>query len=837
VADERKVQKSAKSVSELKTAADLTEKLEDLRRQRKKFEQDWKLNLAFYRGNQYAYFTPGGRLETLETEDGRKPRYRVRLTADMIKPGVQSLLSKLTKTKPVMSATPASGSEADVKAAQLAETLLEDWWITLDEDDKEKEALLWSIVAGQGWWKISWDEHAGVPMTFTMNPETGQAITNDKLIEQYKKFLVQNGLPEDFSDQTVYMGDIKIDVLSPFQVWLDPTARTWSEAKYAICEHSMDPDAIYGMFGKRFEADAVPTEPDKMLPFVAGSASSDSGDMRRSVKKVYFGYFVPQPALPKGRYVVWVEDAAKNEQERLEGDPKRNILADEPYPEVYGNELPLVKFSGIRIPGSVYDDADVTGARPLQKELNRTISQIVEYKNLTIKPRVWAPLGSLKTRITTEPGAVYEFQPVAGMRPEVEQLPTMPPYVFEHLKDITMRLREQFGLNDVTEGSVPPNVEAGVAIDLLQEMSTDRIAPRIMQLENALAKAGKLMLMLAQEYYVEERLLRIRGEGGSMQVKRFKGADIKGGVDVFAESGSGLPRTRAGRQARVMELLDRGVIAPHQAWKHIDLADMRSVGALLAADEDQAYREHDRILSNQPVNPVAFASAMQAVEQGMNPETGQPLASPEEGQQVLEIARLMPGPNDNDPAHLEIHHRLYTSVEYEGLPLNQQQAILTHIQLTEEQSRAKAPKPEGQAPRVNLALKGTLGPTVASEIMQQAGIDATPEEFTEVPLETWVTDSMDKPDADEAGNDPYTQSEQLLKMSQERDTHNVKTAQAMHSMQLAQSKAQMDAMKAEGAERRANEDAEHNRALKEFQARESAEAARKAANKPSGGKA
>lgn len=835
MAEERKVQRAVKSISELRTAADLTEKLEDLKRHRRRFEQDWKLNLAFYRGNQYAYFTPGGRLETLETEDGRKPRYRVRITANQVTPGVQSLLSKLTKTKPIISATPGSGSESDVKAAQLAEALLEDWWINLEMDDKQKEAILWGIVAGQGYWKISWDDQAGVPMTFTVNPDTGEVITNDKLIEQYKKFLVQNGLPEDFSDQVVYMGDIKIDVLSPFQVWFDPSARTWTEAKYVICEHSMDPDSIYAQFGKRLEPDSVPNEPDKTLPFIS-QTSNDDGSAARSVKKVYFGYFVPQAALPKGRYVVWVEDAARNEQERLEGDPNRNILADEPYPEVYGNDLPITKFGGIRIPGSVYDDADVTGARPLQKELNRTISQIVEYKNLTIKPRVWAPLGSLKTRITTEPGAVYEFQPIAGMRPEVEELPAMPPYVFEHLKDITMRLRDQFGLNEVSEGTVPPNVEAGVAIDLLQEMSVDRIAPRINANELALARAGKLMLALAQEYYVEERLLRIRGEGGSMQVKRFKGADIKGGVDVFAESGSGLPRTRAGRQARIMELIDRGVIMPHQAWKHIDMADLRSVAAKFAADEDQAHREHDRILGGLPVSVVAYMTAMQSVQQGVNPDTGEPIQSEEEAQQILHMAALMPGPNDNDAAHLEVHHQLYASVEFEGLPPNQQQDLLTHIALTEEQSRSKAPIPEGQAPRVNLALKGTLGPTIASEIMKKAGVDATPEEFTEMPLETWVTDSMDKPDADEAGNDPYTQAEQMQRMTQEADTHNLKTAQAMHSLSLAQSKAEMEREKTARAEQRADEDAEHSRALKEFQAREQADAARRAADKPSGGK-
>lgn len=777
-----------KSIANLKTAADLTQKLEELQKARAPFEKDWKLNLAFYRNNQWCYIAKDGRLETLATEDGEKPRYRVRITANQVTPGVQSLLAKLTKTRPVLNATPQSSSMGDVKAAQMSEFLLEDWWVSLGLEDKLEEALLWSLVAGQGYWKISWDQHAGKQMKFTMSPD-GNVITDDELVTMYKNQLREAGLPEDYADKIVYMGDVRVDVLSPFQVWLDPAAKTISDAKWAICEHSLSREEIKTRYGRDIEPDAVPTDPDKSLPY---ANADDGGGSAPTVKKVYVGYFLPQAALPKGRYVVWVKDGGGGENPSGVQDDDKNILLDTAWNEPI-NELPIVKFHGVRVPGSTYDDAVVTMARPLQKELNRTVSQIVEYKNLTIKPRVWAPIGSLKTRLTSEPGAVYEFQPIAGLRPEIEQLPAMPPYVFNHLEDITRRLKDVFGLTEVAEGTVPPNVEAGVAIDLLQEMSTDRLAPTIKLIEVSLARAAKHLLVLAQKYYIEPRLIKIRGGGGSQQVKKFKGSDIAGGVDVTAESGSGLPRTRAGRQARIESFIDRGILSPQKAWKYVDLADMKSVAASFAANEDQAMREHDKILKGEPLNRAALNQAVQAVMQGMNPQSGEMLSGdPAEAKGIIEKAAFTPGPADDHPTHLEVHQQFLVSVEFEALDPEQQRIFFLHYQLTQEAAKAVAPVPEGQAPRVNLSMHGTLGPSVASKIMQASGVDATPEEFLEQPLETLVMDSVDAPDQDEAANDPFTQAEQLSGIA-------IDEGKAAAEIELLQAKTETEKAKAKAA--------------------------------------
>lgn len=713
------------SVARLDSAEKLSRKFDTLKRQRERFDTQWKLNLSFYKGRQYAYIDRLGRIAARPVEDGDIPRYRVRLVSNQIVTGAQSLLSKMTKTKPVMSATPGSSSDHDVKAAQLAEDLLEYWWTDLQLEDALEEALLWGVVAGQGYWKITWDEHAGKSMKFMLDPQ-GKPIVDESLKDSFRGQLAQMGVEPQ--EQTVYLGDIKVEAMSPFNVYLDPSAKTFKDCKYAICVHYLDVDEVYSRWGRRVVPDSVATAYDSILPFPNAENAAE-----KDVKRVFVGYFLPTPALPKGRYVAWL-------------DTPKEILEDHPWPYPT-NELPLVKFPGVRVPGSVYDSSVVEHAIPLQKELNRTLSQIVEYKNLTIRPRVWAPVGSLRQRITTEPGAVYEFTPVAGLRPELEQLPSMPPYVFEHLKEITARLRDTFSLAEVTEGTVPPNVEAGIAIDLLQEMSTDRIAPTIKLIEAALARAGNLMLVLAQKYYIEPRLLKIKGSGGSVQVRRFTQADIDGGISVMAEAGSGLPRTRAGRQARIQSYVEMGVLRPEQAWKYLDIGDMKSVAKRWQSDEDRAYREHEKLIRGIPLNEVAAQQAMQEVVTGMNPQTGQPFASPEEAIAYVEQQALSPFPFENSNVDADVHSVFMNSVEWEALPEDAKERFLTHFTLTQQKLMSEQPPPEAQAPRVSMGIKSTAGPTASAEILRAAGVQVTPEIMAEPPLETWVSDDLDEPNA------------------------------------------------------------------------------------------
>jgi hypothetical protein len=772
---------SIQSIRNLGDVAALNRKFDWLKTARQPLENQWKLDLAFYKGRQYSYFNKSARrIESLPVEDGEKPRYRVRLVSNQIITGAQSLLAKLTKTKPEFYAEPGSGTDSDIKAAQVAQQLLEYWWQDFGLNDKLEEALLWSIIAGQGYWKVTWDAQASKALRFTLGPD-GKPITDDKLQDLFRANLQQAGVQPQ--EKVVYLGDIKVEAISPFDVYVDPNAKNLDEAQYAFCVHNLTPDEVQARWKKEVPADSISSVPDTTLPM------QNAADARKpDTVRVLIGYFKPSPTLPNGRYVVWT---------------KTEILEDSKWPYPF-NELPLVKFPGLRVPGQFYDSSVVEHAIPLQKELNRTLSQIIEYKNLTVKPRVWAPTGSITTRLTSEPGALYEYNPIGDHKPEVEKLPTMPPYVFDHLSNIKSAINDVFSLTQVSEGTLPPNVEAGIAIDLLQEMSTDRLAPTIKIMEEALAQAGQLMLTLAQQYYIEPRTIKINGaSGGSAQVKRFQQADIEGGITIRAKTGSGLPRTRAGKQALIMSLVEKGIMPATQAYKHLDISDSNGIMAMMRADEDQALREHDKLINGEILNQEAYNNAQQIVQSGQpDPETGQPIQDP---QQFLMNAGLKPKQFENYQTHMDSHALFMKSVEFESLPPQVQHLFIVHYNQT-LQTFLSLPKPVEYKPVTpTMQIKTTVGPTAAAEILNKAGVyDITPQTMTEPPLDTWVNDDLSKPNANGSSNSPKDAVDAggaVMEHMQGQEAHNANQAQLaeLHHAKAREANAKADKATAEAA--------------------------------------
>jgi hypothetical protein len=741
--DEASKYVSEADLSGFASAASLVKRVDELQRQREMLERQWKLNLAFYKGKQYVFYNRRSRrMESLPTDEGDKPRYRVRLVANQIAPNTQSLLSRLVKSKPQFFATPGQASFEAQKATEVAENLLDYWWDQFHLTEKREEAMMWSIICGNGFWKLSWDDQAGPGMQVTVDPEGNPIV--DPLVQYYfKRRLEELGVESEMFDRRVFQGEIKVDVMSPFDVLLDDAATVFEDCKYAFCVHPMSPDEIKSRYGVFLKPNAVNKYPDETLPGVFGSSEAKT---QENVRTVFYGYFLPSAKLPQGRFVVFTKDPSI-------------ILYDAPWPYPF-EELPLVKFPGVRVPGQLWDQSVVEHAIPLQKELNRTLSQMIEYKNLTLKPQMLAPVGSLRQRMTDEPGAIFEYNPIAGKVPESIPLPGLPAYVRDHLVDLGNRLKDVFGLNEIVEGSVPPNIEAGVAIDLLQEAATDRIAPQIMLMEKSLERGGNMLLQLAQRYYTEPRTMIISGSGSKPKVERFESADLIRGVSIKVEAGSGLPRTRAGRQARVLQLLQMGILSPTKAYKYLDMADFKSLQMQFEADEEQAMREHERLLSGVPVNEQEAQKAQEALMMSML-EAGE--VDPQLLQESID-AGLRPLAYENKGVHLETHAQFMKSAEFESLPPQVKQNFYKHFEFTQEAVQAEA-GPAGNPPRVSLQLRGAVGPTAGSEILTNAGIkNVTPQTLLEPPLDTVVIDNKDKPNAEDALGESMRQFQQEAMM-------------------------------------------------------------------------
>lgn len=792
-----------RGIADLKDPTSLAARREELDTLRSDDARDWALNRAFYRNDQWVIWNRvNQQVESLPVNDGDKPRWKVRITSNQITPGIAHHVALMTKTRPVIRAMPDSGAERDIKAAQVAEALYEWLWKELDLTSKLQTSLV-DAQLSQGYWKITWDALAGKPMTVMLRPD-GQVETNPQLADAYKEELEkqaqQMGIdPQQLISQyekTIYVGEINVECIPGENVWLDTTVNNFADAKMAICRHAMDPDEVYSRWKKKVEADSTPDSGAAPLAY-----RRPTDKRPKTTVNVYIGYFRPQAALPKGRVVVWVENPAM-------------ILEDGPWPYPF-TEMPLVHFPGIERPSSVYDEARTTLARSLQKELNRTISQIVQHKDLAIKPQMMAPAGSLRLKLTDEPGIVNEYTPVMGLKPEWRDIPNLPGYSFEIVQDIQQRIDRIYNRVPTQRDQLPARVDSGNTVELIQEAVADQLTPEIRRLEASLARAGKFMALLAKTYYIEPRFLNIVGPGGAVKTRKFMNSDLAGGYSFHATMDTGLPRTRAGRFQQVKELLEMQLIDPRSALKHLDLADYQGLTAMIAADEDQAEREQDKLVRGEPINLAALQQAVGAVQQGINPQTGQPFQSPDEmqqAQQMIEDAALQPLPYENKQAHVDSHTAWMKTLEFESLPMDVQQRAVRHLQLTQQEIQSEQPTDPKSLPGLNISASATTSAKVMAKILNAHGIETDENEVAEEPLETSVYDSMDKPDTDSAGNDVLTAQELAIN----EQAHQLEVMKAQHGMQIAneqaavglakqQSQANIEAMKAAQQQRHAEE--------------------------------
>jgi hypothetical protein len=772
----------------IKTASSLKERRKADEMIRTEDTREWAQNREFYKGNQYVFWNRVlNNLEALPVQDGEKPRYKVRLKQNKIRKGVHRWIAQMTKNKPVIFATPDSSSDRDMKAAETAEALFEDVWRKQNLTSVLQRGLLFAALS-QGYLEITYDPFAGTQMRHIVDPKTKKPIDGplaEMLLEEIQRQAEQTGIPRDQLEKHVVKytqeGDICIKAVPGENVIIDPAAESFESAAYAIIKHTLTPDEIYARWKVRSTPDAVATSSQPALLY-----QKQTDKRPKTVRAVYCGYFRPTPSLMKGRYVVWIE-----------GPDELLYEGDWPFPF---NELPLVKLPGHESTEGPLDLPPTTEARPLQQELNRSISQVVEHKDLTLRPQMIAPVGSLRQRLTAEPGLVIEYTPIAGAVPEWRAIPSLPAYVFEHIKDTVQRIDEIYNSMPNQRDQMPARIDSGGAIDLIQESAADDMLPPIRRLEESLCRAGTLIAQLAQKFYSEPRLMSIKGPNGSMATRRFMAADLKGGFAFHAEAGSGLPRTRAGKQARIEFLLEQGLIDKTAALKYLDMADMGGVISQIELAEDMALREHDKLIQGQPISEVSVMQAMQMVSDpnadpdgdGIPDRQNNPGYYMRWAQNAVAQAAVAPVEWEDGEAHIRVHGHFMQTEEFESLPLEAQERFIQHYDASYQrvvQLRLMAPS---EPPKINLRLQGATSAPVQGAILRKAGLQVSDDQVAMPPLDTWVTTDTSEPAQQASGDvqvDPQLQAmAQVQQIAHAEDKHQLDTAKAEHENALAATK-------------------------------------------------
>ncbi len=624
------------------TTQELDQRLAASREIRRRFEGQWFINLSFFLGYQWVEFD-GRSLWEPDLEP-----WQVKIVDNRIQPAVRVDIAKMTKSRPVFVGVPRTSDEEAIGAARLAEANMDYQWDQLDLQRKLRAALSWSRMCSAGFWKVCWDSSKGRQMT-VMADAQGATLKNQNgglVLPAHVANMDPSTLADGIKEKQIPLGDISVEVRSPFQMFVDPLCNEegLENAEWIGEESVQSQTYVADRYGKDIGADTdfQAGTMEAMLPAGIGQRGAQT---YRGVKvREYWAQ--PSSENPQGKHVVWAGGQVLLE----EGNP---------YPK-----LPYVMFRATPVPGRFWPDATVTPLISPQTELNKRKSQIAENAQRIGNPPLLIPEGN-DYEYSGLAGGELRYQ-VTGSPADVPSFlvpPEMPGYIREDIARIESSIQEISGQHDISHGAVPAGVTAASAINLLQEADDTRLGPDIQDMERSLADAGRRITWLTQHYYTDERMLRISGEDGGWDIVSFKGKSLDGNEDIGVQAGSALPRSKAAKQAAIQDVLnlmlqygqppkDRDM---RRAFEAYDVGGLDRLFADLGEDERQIQRENMKM-----TNGV-----------------------------VVEINSY-----DNDAAHIDGHEQFQKSAAYDRLDDSVKAIFEAHV----DAHRQRLTPPPGTIP-------------------------------------------------------------------------------------------------------------------------------------------
>lgn len=529
----------------------------DAQSARMNIERQWLLNMAFYYGNQWVNWSPVlNNNSTLQVP--RAPKWRVRLTINKVEPYIRREMARLSVMKPRGFVMPASSEESDKSAARVAEKIVDFLYVDLKLDEVLDLSDFWTCICGP----------AFIKTRFT----------------------------EEYDRKAQVMGKLRVEAIRPFDIYVpNQTETRLQEQEWVMHVTSMPKDRVKELWGVDVKANEGVSEIEQRVRNTM-TIFNENMDDKVVVKEVWIK---PCNTFPNG-LVASVANGKllklSSNKEEMEA-PSRVPEGTIEWPFQHG-QYPFAR-RGHTMSGKFYDSSFVTTIISLQREYNRTRSQIIENKNITSRPQWAIQEGSIsKDQFTTEPGAIMQYN-IGGNPPVPIQSPQLPNYVIDHLSTLSSEMDDVASQNEVSKGSVPPGVEAATAIAYLQERDDAAVGYAIRSRERAIQEVNQQLLSLVQQYWDAERMVSVVGENSNYDAFVLKGADLKNNTDYRVVVGSGAPVSRAAQKAEIMELWKGGALPQSKALRALNMPDMANLITEIEINQIQADKENLRLSRGQ----------------------------------------------------------------------------------------------------------------------------------------------------------------------------------------------------------------------------------------------
>ncbi len=539
----------------------------------------WMQNCAYTIGFSGLYFNTSTRsFQPINKTAGFLRRNR--MYVNKILPTLQNRLARLTKNPPRFDVRPNDQTQEAKDNARFKLDILVAKWDELRANLERQQAVMWTQQCGHAYLGIFWDDSLG---RYTQDPLTGEGM---------------------------FEGDIRLEIISPFEMFPDPLARNLSEAQYLIRAKVRPLTYFRDQFGQK--GNEVNEEETWLLSaqFEArvnsmntrgfSSSSSQSAQRNTAIELTYFER--PSKKNPRGRLIIVANGV---------------VLANKELPT---GKIPLAKMDDIVVGGKYYSESVVTHIRPIQDQYNEVIRRRADWVKKLLNGKILSPRGNelIKEAFTDESGEIIQYTPVPnapnGGEPRPLDIPNIPSWAYQEEDKLDAMFGELSGIGEVSKGQLPSASIPALGMQILQEADDTRIGVEILNHEFCYSQLGGHILDYVQMFYKTPRKMKFAGKQ-ALVIKDVQGDELEGDNDVIVIPGSTIPGSKALRRQEIINAYTQGLLGdpadPKVRQNVLGMLELGDVGEIWL---DSSLDSHRIELEKEAIE----AEQMPEIDEGFN---------------------------------------------------------------------------------------------------------------------------------------------------------------------------------------------------------------------------
>jgi len=348
--------------------------------------------------------------------------------------------------------------------------------------------------------------------------------------------------------QTYYDPDKKkvcSKAVSPYDLFFEKGATSLEESDWVVVRS----------FVKKATLMAAYPEKKKQIQDLASS----SGDYTTTKDGETASYSVPPNRVEvfeaywkDGRYAVLTNDFYLFKGEFPEG------------------AFPVQHLRYTEIPNRLWGVGLIQPLIDLQNSYNKFRNQILDNVELMSNPKWLIPktAGVSAQAITNTAGEKVYYNP-AGGKPEQVAGEPIPAYVLDNIQRVQAEMMDVSGIHSVSVGKRAVGIVSGKGIEALQQGDASQLQLTQQSIEFAVKKMAECVLVMMKTYYTEPVFMRMLDNSGGAVFREIKDENIVDFPEVFIEANSLFRSELPDRDAKVLEMLQLGLIDPPTALKEL----------------------------------------------------------------------------------------------------------------------------------------------------------------------------------------------------------------------------------------------------------------------------